>query len=220
MMEPRLEVFVRSPEQKSERLAELEGVILRGKEVFLEVGRALDEIRTQEYYEPEYPDFDAYCKDKWRWSRRNANRYISWARADAKLAPIGIVPENEAQACQIGRLGDDPAAAREVWDEIGAANGGKHPSEALKDAVDRKLRRRIEVPEGLKPDEGKKVVDRYGKLKEELGDDLHPKHVDAAGKSARRAKRAGGGGGAEEAAADHRNRRGRRPYLQPEDGRS
>lgn len=190
MMEPRLEVLTRSPEQKSERLAELEGVILRGKEVFLEVGRALDEIRTQDYYKPEYPDFDAYCKDKWGWSRRNANRYISWARADEKLAPIGIVPKNEAQARQIGRLGEDPEAAREVWDEVGKANGGKHPSEALKDAVDRKLRRRIEVPERLEPDEGKKVVDRYGKLKEELGDDLQPKHVDAAGKSARRAKRA------------------------------
>ncbi len=185
----RLEVLTKPPWESKERLKELEGVILRGKEAFLAVGEALDEIRTQEYYKPEYPNFDAYCREKWGWSRRHADRHISWVRIASKLAPIGVHPENEAQAREIGRLEDFPEIAKRVWDGVAAANGGKHPSTALKKAVDAALGRLVDPPGNLEDGEGDEVLGRYGKLKEELPKDLSPKRINAAGKSARRAKR-------------------------------
>lgn len=189
MAEARLEVITRTPEESKERLKVLEGVIRRGKEAYLKVGRALDEIRKEELYKPEYKNFDSYCRETFGWTRRYADRHITWARVAAYLAPIGVNPANEAQAREIGRLAELPEVARRVWDEVGEANSGAHPSTALKKAVDAALGSLVDPPSNLKPGEGDEVLERYGKLKEELPEDLTPKRMNAAGKSARRAKR-------------------------------
>ncbi len=187
MAEARLEVRGTSPEERLKRLRELEGVIRQGKEVFLEVGRALEEIRNRELYNPPYKSFAAYCEAELEFPRRTAYRYMAWARADEKLGPIGHSIENEAQARQIARLEDDPDAAREVWEQVGAANGGRHPSKALEAAVDRKLRR-VALPEKLDYDVGEEVVERSGRINEKYPEDFDPKHLAAAEKAARRTK--------------------------------
>lgn len=58
---------------------------------------------------------------------------------DDILSPFGHKIENEAQAREISRLARDPNAAVRVWEEVGAANDGKHPSSALKETIDQKL---------------------------------------------------------------------------------
>ncbi len=45
MAEQQIEVVQETPEGRAARLAHLEGVVKRGREAFLEVGRALDEVR-------------------------------------------------------------------------------------------------------------------------------------------------------------------------------
>ena len=50
------------------RLDELEGVIDRGLQTFVNVGNALREIKDDDLYTTEYDTFDAYCKARWGWS--------------------------------------------------------------------------------------------------------------------------------------------------------
>lgn len=134
----RMEAHTTTPEERMARLKELEGVIQRGKEVFLEVGRALDEIRARKLYRPEHATFGAYFMTLGL-PRYAVYRYIVWSRMDAVLSPIGYKIENEAQAREISRLERYPEAAVRVWEEVGAANGGRRTANALKEAIDREL---------------------------------------------------------------------------------
>ncbi len=129
-----------TPEERLARLKELEGIIRRGKEVFLEVGRALEEIRLRRLYYPEHETFAAYCEATFPgWPMRRVYRYTAWSRIDDVLRPNGHKLETEAQARQMHRLVDDPETAERVWREVGKATGGKRPSEALREAIDREL---------------------------------------------------------------------------------
>ena len=68
--------------RESQRLAELEKTIARGKKTFVEVGLALAEIRDLRLYKREYGGFEEYCREKWGWTRQHAYRLI-------EAAPIG-----------------------------------------------------------------------------------------------------------------------------------
>lgn len=68
--------------RESQRLAELERTIARGKKTFVEVGLALAEIRDLRLYKREYGGFEEYCREKWGWTRQHAYRLI-------EAAPIG-----------------------------------------------------------------------------------------------------------------------------------
>lgn len=61
-----------------EELAKLEEVIQRNIGAFYEVGRALMEIRDKGLYKDVlgFDTFEAYCKERWDFSRRHAYRFI------------------------------------------------------------------------------------------------------------------------------------------------
>ena len=61
-------------------LARCEGVIGRGLTVFVEVGRALAEIRDAKLYRVNYKTFEAYCKERWEIGRSRAYELIDQAR--------------------------------------------------------------------------------------------------------------------------------------------
>jgi len=63
-------------DKESERLAQLETVIQRGMHSFLEVGKALSEIRDARLYRTTHKSFDDYCKDKWGFSAQEAHHKI------------------------------------------------------------------------------------------------------------------------------------------------
>jgi DNA modification methylase len=79
------------------RLRELEAVIERGKQTYMQVGAALSEIREQRLYRQlRYRTFEEYCRSRWNWSRSYVNRQI---RAYRHLVPLGTnTPVNERQA--------------------------------------------------------------------------------------------------------------------------
>ena len=80
------------------RLDELEAVIERGMQTFVEVGEALMEIRDGRLYKQDYGTFEAYCKERWGFSRGHGYRLI----AAAELSPVGdIPPANERQAREL-----------------------------------------------------------------------------------------------------------------------
>jgi hypothetical protein len=89
----------------NERLAVLEATIERGLQTFIEVGKALLEIRDDRLYRQQgFTTFEAYCQERWNWSHRHANRQIEAARVVQNLGPIGPKPKNEAQARELARL--------------------------------------------------------------------------------------------------------------------
>lgn len=102
------------------RLTELEAVIERGRAVFVEVGEALLEIRDHRLYRPDYPTFDAYCRERWGWSRVHAYRQIAAARVAAML-PMGNSPATERQARELVPLMEQgPEVVQHTWAEATA----------------------------------------------------------------------------------------------------
>ena|ERR1700676_5178338 len=55
-----------------DQLVLLEGIIERGYQTFLEVGRALQEIRDNKLWKPRYASFDDYCRDRWKYGAKQA----------------------------------------------------------------------------------------------------------------------------------------------------
>jgi hypothetical protein len=98
-------------------LEELEAVIEAGLRTFLEVGRAVLEIRERRLYrEQGFDTFEDYCRQRWHWSKTHINRQINAAEVAGNLAPIGVKPRNEAQARELAPL--PPEQQREVAAEI------------------------------------------------------------------------------------------------------
>lgn len=99
-------------------LAALESVIERGRETFVEVGRALAEIRDHELCkERGFRMWDDYLRERWGMSRSYASRQIAAAQVMGKL-PIGNGPSNEAQARELLPLLEDEAAMAAYWREL------------------------------------------------------------------------------------------------------
>lgn len=65
-------------------LRKCEDIIKSGLNTFLEVGRALAEIRDNRLYRAGYKTFERYCKDVWDLSKTHVNRQIS-AQETVKL---------------------------------------------------------------------------------------------------------------------------------------
>jgi hypothetical protein len=100
------------------RLAELEAVIERGMAAFVEMGKALAEVRDSRLYELDFPMFEDYCRERWGVSRTRAYQLIDAAR----VSTIVDVP-NEAQARELAPLlkqGTETIA--KVWEKVQERN--------------------------------------------------------------------------------------------------
>lgn len=173
MAKERLEIVTMTPEQRRDRLVELEGVVKLGKEVFLQVGRALEEIRDGELYRPDFADFGEYCEATFGFDRRRANRYVAWARADEALSPNGLQIENEAQAREIYPLLDRPEAAADVWRRVGEENGGAHPAQAIREAM--REMGYVRAPKDMGADTAEEVLENYAEVEQgEHGEYIDP----------------------------------------------
>lgn len=101
-------------EVETNRLTELETVIERGLQTFVDVGTALLEIRDSRLYRNDYSTFEEYCRDRWGWERRHAYRLIDAATVVENVS-LGtqIVPTSERQARPLTQL--PPDQQREAW---------------------------------------------------------------------------------------------------------
>lgn len=102
-------------------LADLEAVIERGKQTFIEVGGALLEIRDRQLYRARgFATFDGYCRDHWDFGSSRAGQLIAAAEVAQSVTTVTLPPPpTERTARELvsvrGRLGD--AAVREVWQQ-------------------------------------------------------------------------------------------------------
>jgi len=107
----------------SARLAELETAIQRGLETFVEVGRALAEIRRRHLYRESHSTFEDYCRERWDFSDSRAHQLIGTNETVTTVTAAGLPPPaNERQARALASLDDEKKV--EVWggllDEHGA----------------------------------------------------------------------------------------------------
>ena len=100
-------------------LETLEGVVQRGITTFIEVGRALAEIRDRRLYRQTHGTLEDYCHEKWLLSRTRAYRLID---AAAVVSPMGDIepPSNERQARELAPLKGDEAEVVAAWREAKA----------------------------------------------------------------------------------------------------
>lgn len=143
------------------RLNELERAIERGLKTFVEVGRALTEVRDKRLYRAQFSTFEDYCAVRWDLVRQSAYRQIDAAKVFDNLAslspngdkPAALLPLHEFQARALTRL--DPAAQREVWSNL-TVDGKQPTGDAVAQAVDayesehRKLTKSFQIAEQLR----------------------------------------------------------------------
>jgi hypothetical protein len=75
---------------------ELEATIEAGVRTFVDVGLALLEIRDTRLYRASYPTFDAYCRERWAFSRVRAHQLIEGAEVAGLLTVVNSVPPTTA----------------------------------------------------------------------------------------------------------------------------
>jgi len=138
----------------STRLAKCEATIEAGLMTFLDVGNAIREIRDDRLYRESYSTFEEYCRERWDWSRRHANRHIDAAKTAEILGPIGPI-SNEAQARELAPLAkSNPDAAAEVWAEVVDEHGEKVTAKKIKEAVTSRMQPEEDTGEDVPTWEG------------------------------------------------------------------
>lgn len=107
---------VQLSQDEAQALARCEAVIEAGLGTFVQVGRALLEIRDRRLYRDRYSTFAAYCAARWGIGRAHAYRLMNAAVVAANVSPAGDIPAAEAQARPLTSL---PAAVQQaVWTVI------------------------------------------------------------------------------------------------------
>ena len=120
-------------------LPELEAIIERSVQTFIEGGRAMQIIRDQKLYLASHPTFEAYCESRWGFSVRHASRMITsvitvgeieaeesknsvFATENATNGPMGpkLLPENERQTRPLATL-ETPAEKSAAWNDAVAS---------------------------------------------------------------------------------------------------
>ncbi len=109
---------------EKDRLAENERVIQSTLLSFVEMGKALEDIKEKRLYRARYKTFEDYCRNRWGFSRQRAFQLIGSAeKADLLSTAVDIPPTIEAQVRPLVGLSDDQAV--EAWRsaEKNAKNG-------------------------------------------------------------------------------------------------
>ena len=113
-------------------LAQLEAVIERGMNTFIEVGAALAAIQERKLYRSEHGTFEDYCRTKWGFSRQRAYQLTAAAEAVTTVVDTGLpAPSNEAQARELTRIPEPERAA--VWRETVERTGGQPTAAAVRE---------------------------------------------------------------------------------------
>jgi len=92
-------------------LAECEAIIQRGRPYFVEVGEALGAIRDHRLYLETHRTFEAYCRERWGFSRQRASQLI--------IAAVSTAVDNERQARRLRETPPEPPPAG--WKTLQAA---------------------------------------------------------------------------------------------------
>jgi hypothetical protein len=102
------------------RLDELEAIIERGVQTFVEVGEALMEIRDSRLYKQTHSSFESYLRERWKMSRPRGYQLIDAAKLSTT---VDSPPENEWQARALRHVTTDVTTPPEKTHVVTPANG-------------------------------------------------------------------------------------------------
>jgi hypothetical protein len=122
------------------KLANFESVISGGLQSFVDVGRALMEIRDGKLYRIEHKTFEAYCQERWSMTKQHAHRLMNATDAATEIAKSnpGVTPQTERHVRPLANLPKHEQA--EVWQEaVDTAPAGKVTAKHVEATVARKL---------------------------------------------------------------------------------
>jgi hypothetical protein len=172
-------------EEEIKRLYECEIIIKTGMQTFIEVGKALTEIRDKKLFRKDFKTFDEYCKTKWKFDKTYASRLINSQPVIQNLLTMGnTLPESERQTRELLKL--SPDEQKEVWQKVIEVSEllskpitaalVKEQVESFKnpEPVIREVIKEIEVIKDPNP-ELQRELDNVIKINSELGDNLERK---------------------------------------------
>lgn len=117
------------------RFEQCEKAIERGLKTFVEVGRALTEIRDNKLYRIGFKTFEAYCKDRWEIGRSRAYELIDQAKVvdavysgEVILSAVADISKRDVRAIK----DDLPAISTEIQARI---KSGEEPGTAIATVV-------------------------------------------------------------------------------------
>jgi hypothetical protein len=106
-------------------LDELEQVIADGLKTFVDVGQALARIRDEKLYRATHKTFEAYCRERWDFTRVRAHQLIKAAEVSENVNHGLQNPIPERQTRELSKL-KEPEQQREAWQEaVDTAPEGK-----------------------------------------------------------------------------------------------
>lgn len=116
-------------------LEQNEEIIAAGLKTFVDVGRALADIRGARLYRDTHGTFEAYCEQRWNLSRSLAYDTIAAAETAGALSAIADspLPQNVGQARELRGLDPEPAA--EAMRTAHETTGGKVTAKDIRAAV-------------------------------------------------------------------------------------
>lgn len=137
---PTTNVCTSLSKQEQTRKSELVSVVKRGMATFVEVGRALQEIRDEKLYRDSHKTFEKFCGEEFEISRPRAYQLIEAAVVvddlSKKLDKNAPIPERDSQARELASV--PPEQQVEVWQEAVQDAEGEQPTVAqVRAAVER-----------------------------------------------------------------------------------
>ena len=147
---------------ESARLAELEPVIERGLNNFVEVGNALIEISDQRLYRETHSTFKEYVEDRWRMTARRAYQLCEAAEV-VKSLPENVNHGSQINERQARELAAIPAEQQiEVLQEAQSraeARGAKLTAAEIRNVIsDTEIVRTCEVIRGIQSDNDSQII--------------------------------------------------------------
>lgn len=130
---------------ENKQLRRLEATIQKGAQAFVEVGQALATIRDERLYRESHKTFEAYCQERWSFTRQNASLLIKAAEVDANLSSSVDIPKPSSvrQSVELAKLPDEEQPA--AWQEVLNETDGEPTTAAVKAVVERKLPERNKI---------------------------------------------------------------------------
>jgi hypothetical protein len=111
--------------EESGQLTECEEIIRTRLRSFFEVGEALLKIKEKKLYRTRFTTFEAYCRDRWDFSRVHAYQLLHASEIRTRLLPISrdVLPENERQIRPL--VGLPAKLAEKAWLKAVKLAGGE-----------------------------------------------------------------------------------------------
>ena len=108
-----------------------EAVIEAGRQSFIDVGKALTDVRDGKLWREKYESFEDYCQKRWRWGKRRAYQLIEAGEVAKSLpeSPCKIL-QNDSQARELAKVA--PAKRAAVLEQ--AAASGPVTAKSIKSA--------------------------------------------------------------------------------------